>query len=247
MIRYLAVGLIVLASLLLLIYSLVERKKKSLSLRSSSNLDALEMAHNLNLEKGYKLVFANGSNLLLDQVNINSLISLPMMQKLTSQAVVSDQPPIVVSGNGSMAILSKMILAGVYDNALVPNLFYKDYSHTTGGSRFAYLAGCLPELFWDRIGMLVIAGHVDPEMVLLTDLSARKDIFTFAGSDSPAAQAAFLATTEHVLLGEEYFSLGLANTRTHTARATFKVQDFLRVTIILVIIVASLLKALGIY
>jgi len=207
----------------------------------------MEMAHNLNLEKGYKLVFANGSNLLLDQVNITSLISLPLMRKLTSQAVVSDQPPIVVSGNGSLAILSKMILAGVYDKALVPNLFYKDYSHTTGGSRFAYLAGCLPELFWDRIGMLVLAGHINPEMVLLTDLSARKDIFTFVGSDSPAAQAAFLATTEHVLLGEEYFALGLADTRTKATRGSLKAQDFLRVTLILVIIIASLLKALGIY
>lgn len=247
MIRYLAGGLVVLTSLLLLIYSLVERKMKGSVLRRPPSVDAMEMAHNLNLEKGYKLVFVNGSNLLLDQVNINSLISLPLMRKLTSQAVVSDQLPIVVSGNGSLAILSKMILAGVYDKALVPNLLYKDYSHTTGGSRFAYLAGCLPELFWDRIGMLAIAGHVDPEMVLLTDLSARKDILTFAGSDSPAAQAAFLATTEHVLLGEEYFSLGLANTRAHSVRAALKVQDFLRVAIILVIIIASLLKALGIY
>ena len=244
---YLAVGFIFLASLLLLIFSLAERKKKGSSLRSSPPVDALVMAHNLNLEKGHKLVFANGSNILLDQVNINSVISLPLMRKLSSQAVVSDQPPIVLSGDGSLAILSKMILSGVYVDALVPNLLYKDYSHTTGSPRFAYLAGCLPELFWDRIGMLVLAGHINPEMVLLTDLSARKDIFTFADSDSPAAQAAFLATTEHVLLGEEYFNLGLTDTGTHSARTALKVQDFLRVTLILVIIIASLLKALGIY
>lgn len=247
MIHYLAVGLVLLAALLLLIYSLVERKKKASSLRTSPHVDALVTAHNLNLEKGHKLVFVNGSHILLDQVNINSLVSLQLLRKLTAQAVVSDQPPIVLSGDGSLAILSKMILSGVYDKALVPNLFYKDYSHTTGGSRLAYLAGCLPELFWDRIGMLVLAGHITPEMVLLTDLSARKDIFTFAGSDSPGAQAAFLATTGHVLLGEEYFSLGLVNPRAHAVRASLKVQDFLRVLIILVIIVASLLKALGIF
>jgi len=247
MISYLAIGFIVSASLLLLIYSLDERKKKGSSLRSSPHMDALIMAHNLNLEKGHKLVFVNGSNILLDQVNITSLISLPLLRMLTSQAVVSDQPPIVLSGDGSLAILSKMVLSGVYKDALVPNLLYKDYSHTTGNHRFTYLAGCLPELFWDRIGMLVLAGHINPEMVLLTDLSARKDIFTFAGSDSPAAQAAFLATTEHVLLGEEYFTLGLTDTHTHAARASLKVQDFLRVTLILVIIIASLLKALGIY
>ncbi len=245
--RYVAAGFIVLAAILLLVYGILAHRKNASPLRQLPQLQALELAHNLNLEQGNKLVYLAGGHLFGEQVTLNSLVSLPLLRKLTTQSVLSDRPPIVLSADGQMAILSRMILAGVYEDALVPNLLYKDYSHTTGGSRFSYLAGCLPELFWDHIGMLVMAGHFQPEMVLLADLSARKDYFTFAGSDSIAAQAALFTTTGHVLVGEEFFSLPLYGKNPHKTHASLKTQDFLRVLIIFVVIVASLLKSLGVF
>ncbi len=242
-----AVGLIVLASILLLVFSLLSMRWKSIPVRKLPQMERLEMAHNLNLETGQQFVFVTGRGLLKDENNTGTLMSLPLLRWLSAQAVLSDHPPLVISGDGSLALMSKMILSGAYQNALIPNLFYRDFSHTTGDGRFSYLAGCLPELLIDQVGMLVLAGSINPEMFLLTDLAARKDILSLAASDNVAAQAVLLANNEMALIGEEYYGIGSTpvNSRTHVA--ALHTQDVLRVLIVLTIIVASILKAVGIY
>ena len=244
---YIALGLIGLAGLCLLFFSLHGKRNQALRIRKLPQLTQLELAHNLNLETGNQLVFINGRGLGADEHNISTVMSLPLLRWLSAQTVISDLPPMVMSGDGSLAQLSKMILSGAYQNALVPNLLYRDYSHTTGSGRFSYLAGCLPELFTDRVGMLVMAGGLSPEMCLLTDLSSRKGIFSMAASDCVAAQAVLLANTELALLGEEYYGIGMTPNHEGLPQPALRTQDVLRIVIIVTIVLASTLKAIGVF
>ncbi|MCJ7695847.1 MAG: hypothetical protein MUO40_10535, partial [Anaerolineaceae bacterium] len=159
---------------------------------------------------------------------------------------LSDQVPICLSGEGELAALSKMLVAGVYKDALAPTLLNRDRSHLAGCNSSAYLAGCLAESYEKKIGEVVLAGHFRPLMSLITDQTSQADVFTLAGSESPATQAAFFGNTKNVLIGEEYYALALSGKNPAMAKASLQAQDLLRIFIIIAIVIGAIFKALGI-
>lgn len=245
--EFLAIGLIILSLILLGLFRLFKKKNKSNELRALPSLEALNTAHIKTLERGQKLFLAVGRGLFSNEISVSGIISLHLEKKLFFEAALSDQVPICLSGEGELAALSKRLVAGVYKDALAPTLLNRDRSHLAGCNSSAYLAGCLAESNDKKIGEFIFAGHFNPLMALITDQTSQSDVFTLAGSESPATQAAFFGNTKNVLLGEEYYALALSGKNPIAVTDSLRVQDILRVLIIIAIVVGATLKALGIF
>ncbi len=246
MTRLAALIMIGAAVVLLAFFWLLKRKNPYAGLRTLAPFKPLEKARLQAIEDGSRMVIMLGNSLLSQEVSISGMGGMPILKKLADQAVLGDHAPIAMSGEGSLACLSQMILAGAYRDGLAPELFSNDQSQFAGASPFAYLAACLAEGFDDNNSALVLAGHFRPEMVLLADLAGREGLFCLADSDAPGAQALFYASTMHTLIGEEFYAGG-ANLRIHPLQAaSLRTQDVLRILIAVTLIVGVALKLMGI-
>jgi len=246
MTRLAALIMIGAAVVLLAFFWLLKRKNPYAGLRALAPFKALEKARLQAIEDGSRMVIMLGNNLLSQEISISGMGGMPILKKLADQAVLGDHAPIAMSGEGSLACLSQMILAGAYRDGLASELFSNDQSQFAGASPFAYLAACLAEGFDDNNSALVLAGHFKPEMVLLADLAGRGGLFCLADSDAPGAQALFYVSTMHTLIGEEFYAGG-ANLRTHPLQAaSLRTQDVLRILISAALIVGVALKLMGI-
>jgi len=246
MTRLAALIMIGVAVVLLAFFWLLKRKNPYAGLRALAPFKVLGKARLQAIEDGSRMVIMLGNNLLSQEISISGMGGMPILKKLAGQAVLGDHAPVAMSGEGSLACLSQMILAGAYRDGLAPELFSNDQSQFAGASPFAYLATCLAEGFDDNNSALVLAGHFRPEMVLLVDLAGREGLFCLADSDAPGAQALFYASTMHTLIGEEFYAGG-TNLRTHPMQAaSLRTQDALRILIAVALIVGVALKLMGI-
>lgn len=243
---YLAMGLIFFALISLGLFRLFSGRHTQAKLRKLPPFEALKKAHIMTLESGQKLFLAVGSNLFSNEISISGIIGLHLTKKLFFEAALSDQVPICVSGEGELAALSKRLVAGVYHDTLAPTLLNRDRSHLAGCNTSAYVAACLVESNEKGIGEVVLAGQFKPVMALITDQSSQAHIFTLAGCESPATQATFFCNTKNVLLGEEYYALALTGKNPRLATTSLRVQDLIRILLIITIIIGAILKAFGI-
>jgi hypothetical protein len=72
-----------------------------------------------------------------------------------------------------------------------------------------------------------------------------RDLLQVAGSDVLNTQALITSTADHVLLGEEMFTAGAYLTRRPALIASLQVQDVLRITAVIAILVGVVVKSLG--
>lgn len=240
-----ALSLIGLTAILFLLIWLWTSKNPFKGVRIIKPYQALEKKHVESLETGKRLVFGLGNSLLSQGLAIGGLIGLPILRKLTQQALFGEHAPLVLSGEGSLAGLSQLVLYEVYRDAFVQELFQQDNSQLCGTTAIAYMAGCLPEVHQEVNGGLVLVGHLRPEMGLLADMASRADLYCLAASDSPAGQAVFYGSTSQAVIGENFFAAGASLKANPFHAVSLRVQDVLRVLIIIGLIVGSILKVWG--
>ena len=98
----------------------------------------------------------------------------------------------------------------------------------------------------EKISANVLMGNFGVEAALLTDAAERENTFTLAASDNLTAQAVMYASAQEPLIGEELYAAGAYTDAGPLHTASLTVQDILRWSIILVILVGALLKLAGI-
>lgn len=247
MTEYTAWIIVGLASLFLLIFSLVHKRNPFLRLRKIAAFSSLQDENLTAFEKGKRFIFSLGSQAFLQDMSISGISGIPIFSRLARQTVHGDQAPMVISGEGSLACLSQNILCGIYKDAMVPELFSMDSVQFSGYSGMTYLAGVLPEIHKNINGGLILFGNLRPEMAIAIDLADRHDIYHFAASDSPSSQALFYAVKKNTILGEEYFAAGSDFETIPAVAASLRAQDTLRILIIIAIIIGVVAKVLGLF
>ena len=115
----------------------------------------------------------------------------------------------------------------------------------TGLTRYSYVAGILPN-FPQDIANQTIIGHIGPEIGLLLDLNNKRNVISFAGTDSLMGQPVSYAMADKVVFGEDIFAIQANLENSTIQNASLQTQDFLRILAIIIIIFTSLLKLVGI-
>jgi hypothetical protein len=236
-------GIVFFSAALMLGLLLLRRKTPSV-FRDIPALTRLRQAVGLVVEDGSRLHVSLGRGALTTPQSASALAGLALLRRLADLTSAGDQPPIVTSGDATLAILSQDTLqaAAKFSQQAA---FDPTAGRLTGLTPFSYAAGAIPAIRDENVSANVLIGNFGVEVALLTDAVERENTFVLAGSDNLAAQAVIYASAQEPLIGEEIYAAGayVESGPLHTASLT--VQDILRWLIIAVILVGALLTLAG--
>jgi hypothetical protein len=90
----------------------------------------------------------------------------------------------------------------------------------------------------------VMVGHFGDEYLLLGEAGAQRHIVQVAGSNALGVHPFMKATSDQILVGEEMFAAGAYLTDLPEYAASLRLQDVLRLLIVIAVVVGVLIKTL---
>ena len=239
-----ALSLLAFAAILLLALTLWRRRSPG-SLRLIDAYERLNRSVGLAVENGTRLHISLGRGNLFTARGGSALAGLAMLRRLAERTSVSDRPPIVTSGDASLAILSQDTLQSGYRVVGAEDQYRFTTGRLTGLTPFSYAAGTIPTIQDENVSANIFIGDFGAESALLAEASDRENTSLIAASDNLSAQSVFYASSQEPLIGEELFAAGAYVGAGASHEASLNVQDILRWLIILMIIIGAGLKILG--
>jgi hypothetical protein len=240
-----ALLILILAAVLLLVLTLLRRRSPAV-FRKIEAYERLNHAIGLSVEGGTRLHISLGRGNLFTARGGSALAALAMLRRLTERASLSDQQPIVTSGDASLALLSQDTLQSGYRAARAEDQYRLTAGRLTGLTPFAFAAGTLPVIRDEDVSANIVIGELGAEAALLTDASESKTADLIAASDNLTAQAILYAASQPPLIGEELFAAGAYLGAGASHEASLQTQDILRWLVILAILSGAVLKFLGV-
>lgn len=240
----LALGVFLVAAILFIGLTFWRRKSHA-ALRVIDAYERLNRSVGLAVENGTRLHISLGRGNFLTTRGGSALAGLAMLRRLAERTSVSDRPPIVTSGDASLAILSQDTLQSGYRAAGAEDQYRFTTGRLTGLTPFSYGAGALATIHDENVSANIVIGNLGAEAALLAEAADRENTSLIAASDDLAAQSVFYAAAQDPLIGEELFAAGAYVGAGASHEASLHVQDILRWLIILAILLGSLLKLIG--
>ena len=239
-----ALGLLILAALLLLGFIFLRRRTPAV-LRRIEAFERLNRSVGLAVENGTRLHISLGRGNLFTPRGGSALAALALVRRLTERTSASDRPPVVTAGDASLAILSQDTLQSGYHAAGADDQYRFSTGRLTGLTPFAYAAGTVPVIRDENVSTNVFIGDFGAESALMVEAAERENSTIIAASDNLSAQSIFYATSQDPLIGEELFAAGAYTGAGAAHEASLNAQDILRWLVILAIIFGSVLKFVG--
>jgi hypothetical protein len=231
---------------LILVFSVSSARKPRRIFRLIPAFQKLRRAIGRSVEEGGRIHISIGKSSIFSATNASALVGLSTLERIAQLSSVSDRPPVVTSGDGTLSILSQDTLRAAYRLANAQDQYDPERARLTGATPFSYIAGTLPVVRSERVNTNILLGNFGPEVALLTEASDLQNAFTLAASDALATQAVLYATAQEPLIGEELFAVPAYLQTGPVYQASLQVQDILRWVVIVLLIIASLLAIVGI-
>jgi hypothetical protein len=222
-----------------------QRSTTAVPLRLIAAYERLNHSVGLAVEMGTRLHISLGRGSFFSGRGGSAFAGLAMLRRLAERTSVSDRPPVVTSGDASLAILSQDTLQAGYRAAAAEDQYRFTTGRLTGLTPFSYAAGALSTIQDENVSANIVIGDLGPEAALLAEASDREDTSLIGASDDLSAQSVFFATSQDPLIGEELFAAGAYVGAGPSHEASLHVQDILRWLIILAILLGSVLKFVG--
>jgi hypothetical protein len=236
-----ALSLLALAAILLVALTLWRRRSPG-ALRLIDAYERLNRSVGLAVENGTRLHISLGRGNLFTTRAGSALAGLAMLRRLAERTSVSDRPPVVTSGDASLAVLSQDTLQSGYRAAGAEDQYRFTTGRLTGLTPFSYAAGSISTIHDENVSANIFIGDFGTEAALLAEASDRENASLVAASDDLSAQSVFYAAAQEPLIGEELFAAGAYVGAGASHEASLNVQDILRWLIILAILLGSVLK-----
>ncbi len=238
-------GFILLAGILAVVFGLMQKRMDGLPLRRLPALDNLNRSVGLTIEDGKRLHVSLGSSSILGSGNAASLAGLSVIEHLALLSMISDRPPLVTTGDGSLMVLGQDVLRYVYRKGNVPERYNPLLGRQTGFTPYSYILGSMPVIQQEQVQTSVMIGRFGPEVAFLNDAARRGNGYALGASDDLSAQAVMLGTSSDVLIGEELFAAPAYISRDSFQRSSVFTQDLLRWVLISAILAGVILLILS--
>lgn len=241
----LGIGILVGFAVLLIVRTGTERRWPT-TLRALPAFDELRRAIERAVEAGQRVHLSLGTGTLIGGDSGPALAGLTALSQTAELTLESDRPVVASSGDGAVAAASQDALRGTLGRLGAPDRFRWTRGRMLGPTPFSYVATLPGLLESERVSVHVLLGHFGPEGALAADMGARQRAFVLAGTDAVPTQALFYATADQPLIGEEAFAAGAYLGAGGMQRASLRVQDLLRLILIIVIVVGTVLRTFGV-
>lgn len=240
-----ALIVLLVAAVLLLAFTFFRRKSPAV-FRTIEAYERLKHAVGQAVEDGSRLHVSIGRGNLFTSRGGSALAGLAMLRRLSERTSLSDHPPIVSSGDASLAVLSQDTLQSGYRAAGAEDQYRFTTGRLTGLTPFSFAAGTMPIISSENVSTNVVIGNFGAEAALLAEAADRENSDLIAASDDLSAQSILYASSQDPLIGEELFAAGAYLGAGASHDASVQVQDILRWLVILAIFGVAILKFAGI-
>jgi hypothetical protein len=242
----LGLAVILVAAGLITIFSLPRARRTRRAFRPIAAMQKLRRAIGLSVEEGARIHVSIGKASIFSPTNASALVGLSTLERIAQLSSVSDRPPVATSGDGTLSILSQDTLRAAYRIVNAQEQYDPERGRLAGATPFSYIAGALTTVRSERVSTNILLGNFGPEAALLNDAAEKQNSFTLAGSDSLAAQAAFYASAQEALIGEEVFAVPAYLQAGPAHQASLRAQDLLRWAVIAFLILSVVLAVAGV-
>jgi hypothetical protein len=240
-------GLIVLVLFIgLLIFFLILGNRWPAVFRPIRGYEALKAAIERAVEAGERVHLSLGTGSVIGADSAPAFAGLVLLKSVASTTSLSDKPVVVTSGDGAMAILAQDSLRSAYAEAGVEQRYQAISGRMLGPTPWSYVANLPILLPSENVSVHILAGSFGAEGAMAADFGERHGCFTLGGTDDAQTQALLYATAEYPLIGEEIFAAGAYLDVSPIYQASLKVQDTIRMVVVVGIILGGLLNLFGV-
>jgi hypothetical protein len=231
---------------LIIIYRLLEKNKSLSSLRKIAAFDKVAHAIGLSVEAGKRIHLSLGNGLISSENASSGFIGLSVLKKIIRVASKSDRPPVVVSGDATLSILSQCSIQAAGQELSIQPQTEIPANWLVGLTPYSFAAGSLPVIYDEQTSVDILLGYFGSEIGLILDASERSGNISLAGSDQLNAQAIVYAAAQEPLIGEELYAAGAYVQTGGMHQASLHAEDVLRWIIVGIALGGAILKMIGI-
>ena len=240
----LTIVLIMLASMIVL--RLLKNNLDSYKLRVIPALRVLKDSVDHSVETGLRFHITLGHGGVVGLPAASSLSGLALLSNILKKLVDSENPPVISAGESILGLLGQN--AALSSSRELGGVGLQEVPETpiTGLTPYSYAVGTLPIILDEDEAVNVMLGSFGSEIGLMAEAAEKSGSLAAAGTENLTAQSVLTAIIPEVLIGEELFASGayLQSGKMHIA--SLQAQDMLRLIIVVFIILAVVLKLLGI-
>lgn len=241
------IGLAVLILFLgLLIFFLIIGNRRPAVFRTIRGYESLKAAIERAVEAGERVHLSLGTGSVIGADSAPAYAGLVLLKSVASTTTLSDKPVLATSGDGAMAILAQDSLRSAYAEAGVEERYQALSGRMLGPTPWSYVANLPILLPSEDVSVHILAGSFGSEGALAADFGERFECFTLGGTDDAQTQALLYATAEHPLIGEEIFAAGAYMDVGNVHKASLRVQDTIRMIIVIGILIGAVLSIFGV-
>jgi uncharacterized protein DUF6754 len=236
-----SVGLIILAVLLLGVFTFFVRNGFKPPLRQIPGYEALARLVGQAVESGGRVHVSVGSGGLIGEDTSTTLTGLALLEYVSKSSSISDLSPLGTTGNATtLPVLTDTIRRAYVQNDLADK-FETTAARVIAFDPLAQAGGTTAIIVDDDVRANVLVGVLGPEVTLMAEAGQRRRIPQVMGSDRVHGQAVAYVMADHPLIGEEIYASRGYLTQEPTAVASLATQDVLRWLIIGAIVGGSIL------
>ncbi|MBN1429741.1 MAG: hypothetical protein JXB07_15330 [Anaerolineae bacterium] len=238
-------ALVLLAGLLLIVFSILVRYGFKLALRPLRSYDALANQVGQAVESGGRVHVSLGSGSIIGEDTGTTLSTLAMLEYVSEASSISDLSPVATTSDATALPVISDTIRRAYHHKDAADKFEVVSARLVALDSLTMAAGATGIIADDDVRANILAGSLGPEIALMAEAGQRKHLNQVATSDRLQGQAAAFVMADHVLLGEELYVARAYLTQEPTAIASLAVQDVLRWIVIAALVVGSVLSILG--
>lgn len=239
--------IIALAGILLLGFSLIFKGQGRYPVRKIQAVETLLDQRVIALERGQSRQVVLGDRFWNRAYPGLGLHALSVLPDMVSPEEMSDGRQALSSGTGELVLFARQVVRGGYQDGFSVGLEQSPRPlQLPGPTPLSFLAGLLTEINLHSPGSLSLFGSFGQSAPLWAEAAYVRGGHVFAAAGSISAQAALFMNVRDLLIGEEVFMLPGLIEPTPSNQAGWISEDILRVLLIVLILVAAVMKMMGV-
>jgi len=215
-------------------------------LRRIPSLDGLLHFVSRAVESGQKIHFSLGAGRLTDASAATTLAGLAVLDKIAERGCGSGAAPVVTVADPLVLFAAQDSLRQAYERAGRPKEFSPNQVELIAPQPAIYAQGASMHLHPKETAANLMIGSFGLEALLLAEPGAQRNITQVAGTDDPQAMATLIAAVDAPIIGEEVYAIPAYLNRKPAHLASLRAQDMMRIGIVALILIATLLRTIGV-
>jgi hypothetical protein len=231
---------------LILFFSRWVRAGNNVYLRRIRSLDGLLHLVSRAVESGQKIHISLGTGRLTDTTTATTLAGLAVLDSIAERGCGSGAAPIVTVADPMVLHAAQDSLRQAFNRSGRPKEFSNNQVELVAPQPVIYAQGASMHLHPKETAANLMIGSFGTEALLLAEPGAQRNITQVAGTDDPQAMATLIAAVDSPVIGEEIYAISAYLNRKPAHLASLKAQDIMRVGVIALIVIATLLRTIGV-